>query len=385
VNVDASQAAADARAALATARTVVVKVGSNVLTREGPQGVELNRARVYDLAADLTAARLALPGRRVVLVSSGAVAAGLEALRQATRPSQLALLQAAAAVGQPRLMAVWHEAFAVRGVAVAQLLLTRTGFDKRHRYLNIRNCLAELLSHDVLPITNENDTVATEEITLGDNDYLAAKLAVLARADALVLLSSVPGVRDEAGRVLGELASADEVRALVRDGGLRSTLGTGGMGSKADAAAIAGAAGAATVVAAGGEDGVVSRLLAGEPLGTLIAPIAGADPETARKRWLKLSVKPSGAIRVDAGAAAALRGAGASLLAKGCTAVVGAFAAGDSVRIEDHDGATLATGLSNFSSDELQRTLGAHSVDIPNILGRPAHAEVVHRDDMVLH
>lgn len=385
----------DGRARLASARTVVVKIGSVVLSRSaggggggmGSGGVELDRGRVHDLARDIVAARGGGHGddvsRQLIVVSSGAVAAGLAGLGLRERPTDLSMLQAAAAVGQPLLMAEWHAAFALRSVRCAQMLVTRTGFDRRDRYLNIRNCLGELLSRGVVPIANENDTVATEEITLGDNDLLAARLAVLAEADALLILSGVEGVRDADDRVRSELADAETLRALVR-AGERSSLGSGGMASKADACAIANAGGCPVVIAGGRVEGVVRRVLAGEQIGTLIGGGVDGGMAGARRRWVGLSADPVGVIVVDDGAARALCERGASLLPMGCVRVRGEFGVGAVVSIEGPGGGELARGLVNHASHELARIIGRHSGEVPSVLGRNAHAEVVHRDNMVV-
>lgn len=368
------------RDALRGARRVIVKVGSGVLTERVDGAVRLDVPRVHALAADIAGARGALDGRFVIVVSSGAVAAGLGVLGMSGRPDDLAGLQAAAAVGQPLLMRAWGEAFGAVGLRVGQMLVSRGGFDRRDRYVNTRACLRGLLAAGVVPIVNENDTVATEEISLGDNDLLAARLAVAVEADALLLLSQVEGVVGEDGAVVGSLGDADAVRGLAHDGS--SSLGSGGMASKVSAIEVAGGGGAATVIAGGRAAGVVGRVLAGEALGTFVGAAGGGG--RARKRWLEGAVTVSGRVVVDGGAVRALRERGASLLASGCVGVEGAFGRGDALAIVDRGGVEVARGLSNYASEELVRVLGKRSDEIAVILGARAYAEVVHRDNLVV-
>jgi glutamate 5-kinase len=363
------------RAGVAAARSIVIKLGSAVLTGGADH---LDRAFVHDFAAE--AARLADQGRRVVLVSSGAVAAGLTPCGLATRPSDLADLQAAAAAGQPLLMSLWREAFAVRGRAVAQVLVGRSDFDARDRFLNIRNCITSLHERGIVPIVNENDAVATEEISLGDNDVLAAKLASAVRAEALLLLTTAPGVLDHASRVIPEAASHAELERFVTEG--RTTQGRGGMRTKLEAARLAGVAGASTVIASGRPPGALHEIIAGRVVGTCIR--AGAATHAGRRVWIALATTPVGDVRVDRGAADALRNRGASLLAKGVTGVDGSFAVGDCVRIVDEHGNAIGRGLTNLSADELDRVRGRASSELADILGRRAHDEVIHRDNMVI-
>lgn len=364
------------RPLIADARRIVVKIGSAVLTAGGPT---LDRAYLHDLAFHVSSAQAS--GRRLIIVSSGAVAAGLAPLAMTTRPRDVAGQQAAAAAGQPLLMKLWAEAFAVRSLPVAQLLLTREDFDSRQRFLNIRNAVARLWELGAVPIVNENDTVATDEISLGDNDLLSARIAAAARADALIILTSAPGVLDSSDRVVTESHSVDALIPLVR--AHHSAQGRGGMASKLAAARAASLSGIPTLIAPGRPHDNLAALCAGEPLGTLITP----PPEgrvAGRRLWIALAATPAGALTIDPGAVKALRERGASLLARGITAVEGRFNIGDTVLIRDHHHAEVARGLTNYSSDELARILGADSERFESILGRQAHDEVIHRDNLAV-
>ncbi len=364
------------RAPVAGARRMVLKIGSAVLT--GGTGT-LDRAYLHDLAAQIAARRSA--GVQVIVVSSGAVAAGLGTLGMTTRPRDVAGQQAAAAAGQPLLMSMWTEAFGVRRIPVAQMLLSRSDFDSRERFLNIRNCLTRLLELGATPIINENDTVATEEISLGDNDLLSAKIAAAAQAELLVILTGVGGVLDASGRVVPFAAGVAPLAGLVR--AEKSTQGRGGMASKLAAAKAAGLSGIGTVIAPGRPPNSLAHVCAGEPVGTYIAP--PAETKVAGKRlWIALSVTPAGSVLVDDGAARAVRERGASLLARGVTGVAGEFEVGDAVSIRDAAGAELARGLTNFSSGELAVLRGVESSRFEEVLGRQTHEEVIHRDNMVL-
>ncbi len=366
---------ATGRGAIAAARRVVIKMGSAVLTGGGDT---LDRAYMVDAAAQYASARAA--GREVILVSSGAVAAGLATARLARRPTDVAEQQAAAAAGQPLLMAHWHDAFSVRKTPVGQVLLGRDDFDSRDRFLNIRNCISCLLRFGVVPIINENDTVATEEISLGDNDVLAAKLATAVRADALVILSTAGGVMDDTGRIVAEAPEPEALASFVREG--MSGQGRGGMRTKLEAARIASRIGIPTVIAPGRPAEVIGAVLRGETVGTLVN--AGLGRHAGRRSWIALSATPVGTLDVDAGAAAALLERGASLLAKGVRAVEGRFDVGDVVLVRDPEGREVARGLTNFSADELRTVKGRDSREFGEILGRQAHAEVIHRDNLAV-
>ena len=361
-------------------RTLVVKVGTNVLS--GANG-RPDRRRIANLAAGLARART--PDRAVVLVSSGAVGAGLDLLGLKDRPTDLAHLQAAAAAGQARLIRWYDESLRSHGLRAAQILLGADDFRDRTRYLNARNTLATLREFPAVPIVNENDTVSTAEISLGDNDRLAVMTAGLVPAPLLVILTSAPGLCD------GDPAAGGAVIPLIErwDDGLfrlagkaRSRLGTGGMASKLEAVRDAAAAGVDTVLADGREDDVLDRVAAGEPVGTLIR--GEPDAPTAWKRWIGFTLLPAGELTVDAGAVRAVTERGRSLLPIGVTAVSGTFGRGGPVRVLGPAGMEFARGLSNYSDAELRRVLGCRTGRIADRLGGVPDVTVIHRDNLTL-
>jgi glutamate 5-kinase len=361
------------------ARRVVVKIGSNVLA--GPHG--LRRERVRALAGDI--ARLVASGRQVVVVSSGAVAAG--AARLGPRRSRIEWRQAAAAVGQIGLMAAYERAFGAHERQVAQVLLTHADLADRRRYLNARHTLLTLLGLGIVPVVNENDTVAVEELKFGDNDDLSALTAALVEADLLVMLSDVEGLYTRDPRVdpsatIVRLARADH-RLLAAAGPSLSGVGTGGMASKIAAARKAAAAGIPSFIADGTRDDVLAALF--DPAleaGTLI--VAEGDPLTRRKHWIAYTLKPRGVLHVDQGAERALARGGRSLLPSGVRAVEGAFGVGDCVSCVGPDGLEFARGLVSYAAAEVERIKGAHSRDIERLLGYKGSDEVIHRDDLVV-
>jgi glutamate 5-kinase len=367
---------------LARAGTVVVKVGTNVLA--DANGL-LDRGRIQSLADQVQ--RVRAGGRRVALVSSGAIGAGVGKLGLGRRPADLPHLQACAAVGQSALMQLYQESLAPVGVPVGQLLLTAGDFDSRARYLNVRNTIRTLFEYNCLPVINENDTVSVAEIKFGDNDHLAAMVANLIHAPLLVLLTNVDGLFTADPRVD---ASAQLVSAVPRiDRGVtemaaatRSTLGTGGMRSKLRAARIAAAAGGAVVMANGSVDGILDRVFAGEPVGTLFLPHGEAMP--AWKRWLGYTARPRGTLIVDAGACKAVVGRGASLLPVGVRAVKGEFGKGDVVSVCDADGHEIGRGLVNYSSADAIKIAGLSHDQIAAELGKLPYAEMIHRDNLVV-
>ena len=361
-------------------RRAVVKVGSNVLS--GPQG--LRRERVRALAGEIAA--LVARGRQLVVVTSGAVATG--APRLGARRHRLEWRQAAAAVGQIGLMTAYERAFAAHERIVAQVLLTHTDLSDRRRYLNARHTLRTLLDLGVVPIVNENDTVAVEELKFGDNDHLSALTASLVEADLLVVLSDVEGLhtRDprldpEAGLV--RLARAEDPAMREVAGPARSEVGTGGMASKVAAAREAAAVGIPTIIADGTRDGVLAAVF--EPsveVGTLI--LADGDRLAHRKHWIAYALKPSGALHLDAGAEHAVAESGRSLLPSGVRAIEGSFGVGDCVRCIGPDGREFARGLVNYTAAELDKIKGVHTREVERLLGYKASDEVIHRDDLVV-
>lgn len=371
--------ALDRRQVLGNARRIVVKIGSNVLTtRTGA----LDRRRVRHLAEQVSA--LCDGGKEVILVSSGAIAAGVGELGLPGRPKAMPELQAAAAVGQGRLIRAYSEAFRRHGRAVGQVLLTREDMEDRARFLNTRNTLRALLAMGCVPIINENDSVCVEEIRYGDNDFLAAHLAALILADLVVILSTVEGLmeRDAAGRerVVSVVESAADAARL--DTGEKSARGTGGMSSKLRAAETVARAGVPVVIAGGKRPNVLIEVLAGEAVGTLFLP--ASRRMGSRKRWIGFTARPAGRLFVDAGARRALVEGGKSLLASGVRGYLGTFEKGDVVVLAVGNDAPFAQGITNYSSAEIALILGHHTRDIPARLGRKASGEVVHRDNLVL-
>ena len=363
------------RNCLPTARQLVVKLGTQVLTAPGGG---LDRDLLARIAAQV--AELRKRGIELLLVSSGAIGAGCAMLDLPRRPRDVADQQAVAAVGQRGLMSLMAEAFAPHGIEVAQLLLTRGDFDNRTRFLNIRNCISRLHAFKCLPIINENDTVATDELRFGDNDALAAMLTNLLRADALILLTTVPGLLDHEGRTIELVEDARDAMRYGRQD--VSELGTGGIQSKLDAARMATDAGEMVIIADGREQDVLLRLVAGEKLGTAFVP--AARKLDSRKRWIGMTRRPAGAVRIDEGAVNALVQRHKSLLASGIAGVHGNFDRGDVIRIEDTQGRELGRGLTNYNSADLSLIKGKRSNQFEKILGRPAFAEVIHRDNLVM-
>lgn len=366
---------------LGRARRVVLKIGSSLLVDAAARAP--SRAWLAALAADIAALRD--EGREVIVVSSGAVALGRGRLPHLGR--SLPDKQAAAAVGQSLLMHAWEDALAPHGLTAAQVLLTRDDTERRRRWLNARGTVEALLAHGVVPVVNENDTVATEEIRYGDNDRLAARTAQLARADLLVLLSDVDGLytadprRDPQARHLPLVETLGaEITAMASGANTDAGVGTGGMATKLMAAAIARSAGCATLIASGLAERPLTAVKAGARATLITAP---ATPLAAYKQWIAGSLAPAGSLRLDAGAALALK-AGKSLLPSGVVAVDGAFGKGDSVRLLDEAGAGLGVGLAAYAADEAERIRGRRSAEIEAILGYRGPAELVHRDDMVL-
>jgi glutamate 5-kinase len=366
-------------AAVRAARSVVVKVGSSSLTtRDGG----LDPARL-DALVDALAARRATGGE-VILVSSGAIAAGLAPLGLSHRPRDLATQQAAASVGQVALIHRYATSFARHDQRVGQVLLTVDEVIRRSRYRNALRTLRRLLDLGVLPIVNENDTVATEEIRFGDNDRLAALVAALVRADLLVLLSDVDALYDgdparPGARRIDLVRDAADLDGIVLGGTGRSGVGTGGMATKVEAARIASGSGVPVVLTAAGRAG---DALAGEPVGTFFH----AAPRRTRQRlfWLAHATAPHGRLHLDAGAVAAVVQRRLSLLPAGVHGVEGTFAAGDPVDLVDEHGRTVARGLVNYDAAELPRLLGRSTRDLAAELGTEYERELIHRDDLVI-
>lgn len=370
-----------ARASLKNIRRLVVKIGSALLTRDG-QG--LNHEGIQDWVTQL--AQFRARGPEVVLVTSGAVAAGMQRLGRTVRPHALFELQAMAAVGQMNLVQVYEAAFQRHGLHTAQVLLTHDDLADRQRYLNSRSTLRTLLTLGVVPVVNENDTVATEEIRFGDNDTLAALVANLVEADLLLILTDQHGLydrdprRDPDAKLVYEGVAGD--RQLLSMAGASGTLGRGGMRTKLLAAEKAAHSGASTVIASGRVENVIQRVLNGEALGTHLKAVQGRV--AARKQWLAGHERVAGRLKLDAGAAKVIREGGKSLLPVGVKAVDGRFTRGEIVSCLDPEGREVARGLVNYNSEEAGRIIGKASDKIESILGYVDEPELIHRDNMVV-
>ncbi len=367
---------------LTRAKRIVVKVGSSLVTN---QGEGLDTAAISAWAKQIAALRE--NGCEVVLVSSGAIAEGMQRLGWKQRPSAVHELQAAAAVGQMGLVQVYESRFREHGLRAAQVLLTHADLADRERYLNGRSTLRTLLRLGVIPIINENDTVVTDEIKFGDNDTLGALVANLIEADALVILTDQQGLfsadprKDPAAKLI-EVAQAGDAHLESMAGGAGTHIGRGGMITKVLAAKRAARSGAHTVIASGHEPDVLPRLLRGESIGTLL--VAPQMTLAARKQWLADHLQVGGKLKLDAGAVRALRKEGKSLLPIGVTEVSGEFERGAVVAVLDEQGHDIARGLVNYSADETRRIARHASHEIENILGYVDELELIHRDNLVL-
>lgn len=369
------------REVIETARTLVIKIGTNVLSRDDDT---LDTARIAVLAEQIH--RVRETGRQVVVVSSGAVGAGMGLLSLSSRPTDLPHLQAAAATGQAFLIRQYDECLRKHGYHAAQLLLTANDFRHRGRYLNVRNTLYTLFEYGAVPIVNENDTVSIDEIRFGDNDHLAAMVANLLPAPLLVILSVVDGLFDgdpaEPESRLIPLVEKWDDRLQKLALPVRSSRGSGGMQTKLEAARTATAVGENVIVANGRQPGVIDAILAGEPVGTLFLANGAAIP--AWKRWIGYTVTPSGRLVLDEGACRAVEQKGRSLLAIGVTSVEGSFDRGEVVALVDAAGEELARGLSNYSSTDAFRIAGKRTDEIGTVLESVPYAEVVHRNNLVV-
>jgi glutamate 5-kinase len=363
------------RAQLAAVRRVVVKIGSRLLA-ESPAG------RPAAIADQIVALRTR--GVEAVVVSSGAIALGVRALGLPRRPAELPALQAAAATGQSRLMQHWEHAFAVHGLAIGQVLLTHDDLGDRRRFLSARLTLRALLDFGAVPIINENDTVATEEIKFGDNDQLAALVVNLVSADALVILTDVEGVRDAAGARIPIVRDVEREAAPVAGASTKDGVGSGGMASKVASARMVTRTGVPAVVAPGRVPTVLTDVLSGADVGTLFCAGGGGDVLSARKHWIAYGSRPAGRLVVDDGAVRAVTTAGKSLLPAGITAVEGEFGAGETVSVVGADGRERARGLVAYDADDLRKIRGLQSADFEATLGYRGSGEAIHRDDLVI-
>ncbi|MCL6269473.1 glutamate 5-kinase [Sansalvadorimonas sp. 2012CJ34-2] len=370
------------RSVLKNGRRWVIKIGSALLTADGKG---LDESGIRSWVAQM--AELRNQGVELVLVSSGAIAAGMSRLGWQARPSAMHELQVAAAVGQMGLSQTWQSAFAEHGIETAQVLLTHADLSNRQRYLNARSALSTMLSLGVIPVINENDCVVTDEIRFGDNDTLGALAANLVEADVLVLLTDQDGLFTADPRTNPDAVLVDEKRASdssldAMAGEGKGALGRGGMFTKLRASRLAARSGASTVIAGGRIEQVIERLKDGESLGTLLLP--DEERTLARKRWLAGHLRMKGRLVLDAGAVRALKEAGSSLLPVGVRGVEGVFQRGEMVACVSPDGAEVARGLVNYSSEQVGKVLGMPSHQMPAVLGFAGEPELVHRDNMVV-
>jgi glutamate 5-kinase len=362
-------------------RRPVIKFGTSALTAGTKQ---ISLAKMADFVEQIAVLQQA--GLQPIVVSSGAIAAGRQRLAFPRARKDVSFKQVLAAVGQSRLMHFYDQFFDFHGITSAQVLLTRADLSERQRYLNARNTLLGLCERGVVPVINENDAVACDEIKVGDNDTLSALVANLIDADLLILVSDIPGLYtadpsvDPGAKLIGEVRLID-ARIEAYAGVTRSGLGVGGMGAKLEAAKLATFSGTEVRIVDGRESNVLLRVLRGEALGTRFLP--RTNPVESRKRWILSSLTRSGRIQVDEGAARALLGQGASLLPAGITNVGGSFQRGDSVDIVTHAGTTIACGIANYDFEDVRMMVGKRSTEIEQILGYSYGDHVVHRDDLV--
>ena len=371
----------NARARLREAKRIVVKVGTSTLTHSSGG---MNLHRMEHLVRELIDE--ANQGKDILLVSSGAIAAGMNTLGLKERPANIPARQALAAIGQGALLHIYEKFFHEYGRTMAQILLTKENAARHHQYMNSRNALLALLGMNVIPVINENDAVAVDEIKIGDNDNLSAVVAALVDADALIILSDIDGVytanprTDASARLISEIPEiTPEIERIA--GGAGSAQGTGGMQTKMEAAKIAQNAGVTMVIARGDEDGIIRSILRGEEIGTLF-PAREAHLKT-RKSWLAFGKRLTGEILVDEGCIAAMR-RGASLLAVGVTAVYGDFSAGETVRVLSPAGQEIARGIAAYDAADVMRLMGHRTTDFHELVADGAHEEIIHRDNMVL-
>ena len=367
---------------LSQSKRLVIKIGSSLITRDG-QG--LDEAAIQSWAKQIN--HLMGAQRKVVLVSSGSVAEGMVRLGWTKRPHALHELQAAAAVGQMGLVQSYERAFQKYDLLTAQVLLSHDDLADRRRYLNARSALTTLLQLNTIPVINENDTVATEEIRFGDNDSLAAMVANLIQADLLIILTDQEGLMDSDPKInakakLIQHAAADDEKLTAIAGPSSNQLGRGGMQTKLQAARTAARSGTPTVIMSGRDGAQLSKLLAGEPCGTLLT--AGEGPVSARKQWLGGHLVPKGTLVLDDGAIKVLRNSGSSLLAVGVTSVQGQFQRGDLVKCVNNSQQEIARGLINYSANETVQIKGHTSSELEKILGYIDEPELIHRDNLVI-
>nr|WP_086939827.1 glutamate 5-kinase [Thaumasiovibrio occultus] len=363
-------------------QTIVVKLGTSVLTGGTKK---IDRAHLVELVRQCAA--LQREGHRVIVVTSGAIAAGREHLNYPEIPNTIANKQMLAAVGQSCLIQEWQHMFGIYGLHIGQMLLTRADLKDRERYLNARDMIQTLLEHRIIPVVNENDAVATAEIKVGDNDNLSALVAILADADKLLLLTDQPGLftadprKDPKAELIREVHTIDETLHKLA-GGSGTDLGTGGMATKLQAADVARRAGIEVTIAAGSRPDVIVDIAKGDSVGTRFLPLA--SPLESRKQWILGGPKATGQLIVDNGAVGAVTERGSSLLPKGITQIQGQFERGEVVGVLNSDGKLIAKGLVRYTSKDLAQIIGKHSQEIGATLGYEYGPAAVHRDDMVV-
>jgi len=363
-----------ARKSLSKVQQIVVKCGTSSLTDKSGK---LDTRALQNICNQINT--IMESGKSVTLVASGAIGAGMGELDLHERPDTLPMLQAVAAVGQGQLMRAFHDAMEKHQKRVGQVLVDRSDFEHRTRYLNIRNTMLALHERHVLPIINENDAVSVDEIRFGDNDIIAAHITNMLAADLLIMLTTVEGIMHN-GKVISSVDSVEEAKNYIRED--KSRLGSGGMVTKLAAAEMVTSAGEAAMIASAGTEKVLERILAGENTGTFFKPSDRKLP--SRKRWIGQASRPGGTIKVDQGAAEALVSRGKSLLPSGINEILGDFSPGDTVSILSPDGKEIARGLTNYDSKQLQAIMGKQSSEIDSILGHKSYDEAIHRNNMTL-
>lgn len=355
-------------------KLVVIKIGTSTITHT--DGL-LDNPQIKNLARQISDLRKI--GKQVIVVTSGAIGAGMAVLELKKRPNDIATLQACAAVGQGKLIETYTQAFKNENMTAAQILFTAEDLRSRHRFLNARNTILKLLERDVVPVINENDTVAVNEIKFGDNDRLSALTANLTQADLLIMLSDVSGFYDKNGQVINTISHiSKDIDELCKGKG--SALSTGGMKTKLLAAHIVMKAGIGMIIAGGRERDILARVMRGEDAGTFFEP--HIDVMSSKKQWIAFFTKTHGSVILDKGAETAVASKGRSLLSSGITEIKGHFGAGDVINIVGFGGNEVGRGLSNYSSEELKKIKGLKTSEIEKILGYKTSDEVIHRDNM---
>lgn len=364
-------------------KKMIIKIGSSSLTTEKGKLDKTNIKKFVDEVSSLIK-----KGIEIIIVTSGAIAAGLESLKISEKPDDLALLQAAASIGQVELMSLYSDLFSKNNIKIGQILLTHEDTTRREQYLNIKNTIRNLINLKVIPVINENDSVALDEIKFGDNDRLAAMVAVLAEADILVILTDIEGMYDRDPRIYGDarlLSFIDSIDKDIEDaaGGIGSTYGIGGMQSKVKAAKICSFSGIGTIIACSRVENVLDKIISGENTGTFFAPQVGKKVKSVKK-WIAFGKRSRGIIVIDKGAEEAVLNKGRSVLAVGIVEVNGKFSRGDTLKVLSHDGKLVAKGITNFSSEEIEKIKGKNREKILSEFGVSMCDEVIHRDCLVV-